>query len=72
MNQFSLNKFISGTLITLVILSFFFGFYLDESSFGAGGYNGDFEHIYTNLEFFLRNDLTASIANPDYHQSKDL
>ena len=47
MNQFSLNKFISGTLIILVILSFFFGFYLDESSFGAGGYNGDFEHVYT-------------------------
>ena len=70
MNQFSLNKFISGTLIILVILSFFFGFYLDESSFGAGGYNGDFEHIYTNLEFFLKNDLTTSIANPAYHDSR--
>ena len=46
MNQLGLYKFISGTLIILVILSFFLGFYLDESSFGAGGYNGDFEHIY--------------------------
>ncbi len=70
MNQFSLYKFISATLIILVILSFFFGFYLDESSFGAGGYNGDFEHIYTNLEFFLKNDLTTSIANPAYHDSR--
>ena len=70
MNQFSLNKFISGTLIILVILSFFFGFYLDESSFGAGGYNGDFEHVYTNLEFFLKHDLATSLANPEYHDSR--
>ena len=70
MNQFSLNKFISGTLIILAILSFFFGFYLDESSFGAGGYNGDFEHVYTNLEFFLKQDLATSLANPEYHDSR--
>ena len=70
MNQFSLNKFISGTLIILVILSFFFGFYLDESSFGAGGYNGDFEHVYTNLEFFLKHDLATSLAWPEYHDSR--
>ena len=70
MNQFSLNKFISSTLIILVILSFFFGFYLDESSFGAGGYNGDFEHVYTNLEFFLKQDLATSLANPAYHDSR--
>lgn len=70
MDQFSLNKFISGTLIILVILSFFFGFYLDESSFGAGGYNGDFEHVYTNLEFFLKHDLATSLANPEYHDSR--
>ena len=54
MNQFSLYKYTSVTLIILAILSFFFGFYLDESSSGAGGYNGDFEHIYTNLEFFFK------------------
>ena len=67
MNQFSLNKFISGTLIILVILSFFFGFYLDESSTGAGGHTGDFEHIYTNLEFFLKHDLVTSISNPNLY-----
>ena len=70
MHQFSLNKFISATLVILVITSFFFGFYLDESSFGAAGYDGDFEHIYTNLEFFLKNDLATSLSNPEYHDSR--
>ena len=51
-------------------IKFFFGFYLDESSFGSGGYDGDFEHIYTNLEFFLKHDLATSLANPDYHDSR--
>ena len=70
MNQFSLYKFTSIALITLAILSYFFGFYLDESSTGAGGYTGDFEHIYTNLEFFLKHDLVTSISNPNYHDSR--
>ena len=70
MHQFSLYKFTSVALITLAILSYFFGFYLDESSTGAGGYTGDFEHIYTNLEFFLKHDLVTSISNPDYHDSR--
>jgi len=70
MNQLSFYKYTSVTLIILVILSFFLGFYLDESSFGAAGYNGDFEHIYSNLEFFLKHDLTTSLANPYYHDSR--
>ena len=70
MNQFSLYKFTSIALITLAILSYFFGFYLDESSTGAGGYTGDFEHIYANLEFFLKHDLVTSISNPNYHDSR--
>ena len=70
MNQFSLYKYTSVTLVILAISSYFFGFYLDEIPSGAGGYNGDFEHIYTNLEFFLQHDLTTSISNPDYHDSR--
>ena len=70
MNQFSVYKFTSVALITLAILSYFFGFYLDESSTGAGGHTGDFEHIYANLEFFLKHDLVTSISNPNYHDSR--
>ena len=70
MKHYSLYKFISVFLITFAILSYFFGFYLDENSAGAGGYEGDFQHIYNNLQIFLKHDLATSIAHPDYFDSR--
>ena len=65
-----LYKPISATLITLAILSYFAGFYLGENSAGAGGYEGDFDDIWNNLQIFLQNDLNTSLSHPDYDDSR--
>ena len=70
MKHYSLYKSISVFLIAFAILSYFFGFYLDENSAGAGGYEGDFQHIYNNLQIFLKHDLASSIAQPNYFDSR--
>ena len=70
MKNYSLYKFIPVFLIAFAILSYFFGFYLDENSAGAGGYEGDFQHIYNNFQIFLKHDLITSIAHPDYFDSR--
>tara|TARA_B100000029_G_scaffold509958_1_gene600328 strand:- start:6843 stop:8099 length:1257 start_codon:yes stop_codon:yes gene_type:complete len=57
-------------LIALAILSYFVGFYLDENSAGAGGYEGDFDDIWNNLQIFLKNDLINSIGHPEYDDSR--
>ena len=36
-------------IISLIIISFFAGFYFDENSAGAGGYNGDITWILKNI-----------------------
>ena len=43
---------------------------IDENSAGAGGYDGDFQHIYNNLKIFLNNDLATSISHSDYLDSR--
>ena len=70
MNQYNLYKTTSIFFIILAIFSFFFGFYFDENSAGAGGPTGDFEVIYNNFQIFLKNDLITSIAHPDYFDSR--
>ena len=56
-------KSFSIFLIFLSTISFFFGFYLDENSAGAGTYTGDFQHIWKNLQIFLNNDILSSLSN---------
>ena len=46
MSHNSLYKFTSIALITLAILSYFFGFYFDENSAEAGSYKGDITNVY--------------------------
>ena len=70
MKHYSSYKFISVFLVTFAILSYFFGFYLDENSAGAGGYEGDFQPIYNNLQIFLKHDLVTAIAHPNYFDSR--
>ena len=50
----STSKFVAIMLIALAISSYFVGFYLDENSAGAGGYEGDFDDIWNNLQIFLK------------------
>ena len=52
-------------LTIIVYLSFIIGFYLDENSAGAGGYNGDFALNWNNLKIFLNNDFFTSINLTD-------
>jgi len=54
----------------LSIFSFFLGFYFDENSAGAGGYNGDFATIWNNQQIFLTHDLVSAISHPDYFDSR--
>lgn len=66
----NLYKPVSFTFIVLAILSYFLGFYLDENSAGAGGFNGDIAHIWNNLNIFINNDIISSITHPDYYDSR--
>jgi len=52
-------------LIFLSFSSFFWGFYIDENSAGAGGYFGDFKLNWSNLQIFLNNDLLTAINFTD-------
>ncbi len=58
----SLNhKLFSIILIILSIISFFLGFYFDEVSMGAGGYNGDFKFVQKSIDLFHNNSIKDSI-----------
>lgn len=62
-----LNK-IQLTLIFVIISSFLFGFFIRENSAGAGGFNGDFQHVWKNLNTFKKNTIIDAIkitAKPD-------
>ncbi len=58
-------KILSFFLIFLSFFYFFVGFYFDENSAGAGGYNGDFNLNWINLQIFLNNDLLSAINYTD-------
>ena len=56
--------------LSIVILSYFFyGFYSDENSAGAGGYNGDFKLIWENL-ILLKEGIIQNLNNPEYSDSR--
>ena len=63
-------SFIANVFVFLSIFSFFFGFYFDENSAGAGLYTGDWQHIWKNLQIYLTNDLASSLNHPDYTDSR--
>ena len=56
--------------LSLIIISYFFyGFYVNENSAGAGGYKGDFIHIWKNL-LLLSEGIFANLNHPDYSDSR--
>jgi len=59
-------KFFSFVLIFLSLLSFFFGFYLDENSAGGGSYLGDWSFLWPNLKLFINNDLYTAITHENF------
>ncbi len=66
MNFYINKKKISYLILSLVILSFFLGFYFNENSAGAGGYNGDITWILQNIEIFKNNSFYEAITNQDF------
>ena len=64
--RFEFFFLISISILTL--LSFFLGFVFDENS--AGGGPNDSEHIWTNLQVFLTNDIRAAITHDDYFDGR--
>ena len=64
--KYNLSNTIFKMIIFLPIISFFVGFYLDENSAGAGGYDGDIKWIKSNIKIFLDNDLVTAILHPDF------
>ena len=60
--KFTINyNIISVLLILFALISFFLGFYLDEISMGAGGFNGDFKHVKKSIYIFENNSVFKSI-----------
>ncbi len=55
------NNLISIFLIFVAISSYFLGFYLNEVSMGAGGFDGDFEYIKKSIALFSQNSILYSI-----------
>ena len=53
----------------LILIYFFYGFFTNENSAGAGGYNGDFKLIWSNL-LLLKEELFTNIDNPAYNDSR--
>ena len=42
------------------------GFFFDENSAGAGGYNGDISWIQKNIDIFKNNSIFNAVKNPDF------
>lgn len=61
---------LGSILISLILIAYFFyGFYVDENSAGAGNYNGDFRSIWGNL-LLLKEGLFQNIDNIEYNDSR--
>ncbi len=65
MNKFITKRNITYLIFSLIIFSFFQGFYYDENSAGAGGYNGDITWILNNIEIFKNNKIQDAILHDD-------
>lgn len=64
-----LDQFAPLVLSSLIIIYFFYGFYTNENSAGAGGFQGDFSLIWNNLNL-LRGDILSNLDNPLYSDSR--
>jgi hypothetical protein len=63
-------------VIFFTILLFLIGFFFQENSAGAGGFEGDFQHVWNNLSIFENNDFrdglkaTAGTGDVKYISSR--
>ena len=52
-----------------LVFYYFYGFYTNENSSGAGGYNNDFGLIWGNLNLF-KDGILYNLNNPEYTDSR--
>ena len=57
------------TIFVFIIGYFFYGYITDENAAGAGGYNGDFNLIWKNLNLY-KNGILENLNNPEYTDSR--
>ena len=61
---------LSFLLIFLSFTSYFLGFYLDENSSGGGGYFGDWQFAWPNIQIFLNEDIFTALNNENYASNR--
>jgi len=64
MNKIQKNILLFFSL--LIIISYFFGFFINENSIGSGGYNGDLNWMWKNFEIFKNENLLQAIKSNDF------
>ena len=62
----NLHKNIIIFCSTIIIFSYFFGYYLDENSIGSGGYRGDLAWIWQNYEIFRKQNFIDAIRDESF------
>tara|TARA_B100001250_G_scaffold140461_1_gene120323 strand:- start:2435 stop:3748 length:1314 start_codon:yes stop_codon:yes gene_type:complete len=67
--KYKLEEKSSLLAVLLILIYFFYGFFSNEISAGAGGYDGDFKLIWSNLQI-LREGIILNLDNPDYSDSR--
>ena len=65
--HFKIKKyFLLITIIFIIYISYFYGFYINENSIGSGGYKGDLSWMWKKFEIFKNNTLVESIKSPNF------
>lgn len=79
MNKLKIKKesLISIIVSTIIIFSFFIGFFIGENSAGGGGYNGDIQYIWNNQNTFNNFSIIdslnfTSVYDPVHFQSSKM
>ena len=71
-NFFKIKKsqeFLVSLLSLILFFLFVYGFYTNENSAGSGGYNGDFNHIWSNL-YLLKESFLSNLNSSLYSDSR--
>ena len=65
----SYNRSVINCLSFLTLLYFFFGFFINENSAGAGGFDGDLSLIWKNLQL-IKSGILQNLDSPLYNDSR--
>tara|TARA_B100000575_G_C23098844_1_gene633898 strand:- start:81 stop:1385 length:1305 start_codon:yes stop_codon:yes gene_type:complete len=63
------NSILIFSISFFLVFYYFYGFFTDENSSGAGGYDADFSLIWSNLNL-LKDGIFNNLNNPNYSDSR--